>query len=69
MRRPIDAKSLLNYLATAAEVLADEAEDPTRFSALSEKLAELADEYPEELELALETAVSSGLVAPERLVR
>lgn len=73
----IDAKTLLNFLASGAEVLADDPEiladdsdgfapDPDRCAALAEELARLADEFGTELELALELATANGLVPPSR---
>jgi len=66
----LTADRLLNFLSTALEVLADEADsvvESNRLMAASEGIAAIVDEYPDELEAALELAVGNGLVPPERV--
>lgn len=65
----LNGSQLINLLASACEVLADVNDDDDtkagRFIALSESLAELGDEYAEELVDALNSAIDVGLVAPQ----
>lgn len=61
----LTAAQLLNFLSSAAEVTSEsddlDREERTRCAVLAEKLAALAEEYPGELELALQCACANGL--------
>jgi|GEM_PF-3481798 len=62
--RKLTGSDLINVLATAAEVLVDCDIDAGRYAALADTLGDLQEEYGEELDHALESAVDIGLTHP-----